>query len=196
MKPEGVDQMSIGPALQKVRQNRHLTQAEVASQLYVTRQTISRWGQGKTTPNIYALKDLAELYGVSIDELTNTSLLNPVQEEGDPMKQVNWMALFGIFWFNVLFTAGAVVAVIGLLVGLWVTITTFISAPLLLFIEWLLVAAYHLSWPASLTWYDVPLSLIFCGLGISIWPMAKNATVYLANFFKKYVRYNLKAIYR
>ena len=111
------------------------------------------------------------------------------------MKQVNWMALFGIFWFNVLFTAGAVVAVIGLLVGLWVTITTFISTPLLLFIEWLLVTAYHLPWPASLTWYDMPLSLIFCGLGISIWPMAKNATVYLANFFKKYVRYNLKAIY-
>ncbi|WP_243830378.1 helix-turn-helix transcriptional regulator [Pediococcus acidilactici] len=47
MKPEGVDQMSIGPALQKVRQNRHLTQAEVASQLYVTRQTISRLGAGE-----------------------------------------------------------------------------------------------------------------------------------------------------
>ncbi|MFG1198902.1 helix-turn-helix domain-containing protein [Pediococcus acidilactici] len=153
--------MSIGPALQKVRQDRHLTQAEVASQLYVTRQTISRWEQGKTIPNIYALKDLAELYGVSIDELTNTSLLNPVQEEGDPMKQVNWMALFGILWFNVLFTAGAVVAVIGTLVGLWVTMVAFIGAPLLLFVEWLAVMAYHLPWPESLTWYEVPLSLIF-----------------------------------
>lgn len=47
--------MSIGTTLQKIRQARDLTQQEVATQMYVTRQTISRWEQGKTMPNIYML---------------------------------------------------------------------------------------------------------------------------------------------
>lgn len=89
--------MSIGTTLQKIRQARDLTQQEVATQMYVTRQTISRWEQGKTMPNIYALKDLAQLYNVSLDQLVAMHPSNSKEEAGHKMKKINWLALFGFF---------------------------------------------------------------------------------------------------
>ncbi|HDN2165251.1 TPA: helix-turn-helix transcriptional regulator, partial [Staphylococcus aureus] len=43
----------ISNKLKSARLAKELTQSEVAKKLYVTRQTVSRWEQGKTLPNIY-----------------------------------------------------------------------------------------------------------------------------------------------
>jgi transcriptional regulator with XRE-family HTH domain len=187
--------MSVGEALQKIRQDRNLTQQEVASKMYVTRQTISRWEQEKTMPNIYALKDLAQLYDVSLDELTGTHLLNSKKEEGSKMRKINWLALFGFFWFNVIVTLGVVLAVGGILLGLWMTIIAFAASPLLLVGEWLTV--HMMGWVAlaNLNWYQVPISLILCAIGLGAFPLLKNLTVYLTHFFERYVRYNVRSIY-
>ncbi|WP_306291392.1 helix-turn-helix domain-containing protein [Staphylococcus hominis] len=57
------------------KKNSNLTQGEVAKKLYVTRQTISRWEQGKTLPNIFAIEKLSDIYQVSLDELIKDTLL-------------------------------------------------------------------------------------------------------------------------
>ena len=44
--------MAIKDVLPQLRRDRGLTQAELASKLYVTRQAVSRWENGETTPNI------------------------------------------------------------------------------------------------------------------------------------------------
>ena len=46
-----------------------LTQADVANQLFVTRQTISSWEQGKSYPDLNMLVRLSEVYQVSLDSL-------------------------------------------------------------------------------------------------------------------------------
>ena len=85
--------------LKSARLAKELTQSEVAKKLYVTRQTVSRWEQGKTLPNIYVIQELSDLYGISLDELVvNTALEN---KEAKSMKNVNPFALFGAILFNV-----------------------------------------------------------------------------------------------
>lgn len=144
---------------------------------------------------IYALKDLAKLYDVSIDSLIENSPHSLDKEEGNTMSKLNCMALFGMIWFNIIFTLGAFIAVFGILVGAWITIGAFIAAPLLLAGEWILVVLMHLPWPANLDWYQVPLALVLCALGIGAIPLAKNLTSTLVKFCRQYIRYNLKAVY-
>lgn len=55
--------------LKRVRKERSITQEEVAQKLGVTRQTISSYESGRTSPDIETLKRLAEIYNVSFDDV-------------------------------------------------------------------------------------------------------------------------------
>lgn len=55
--------------LRALRQAFGLTQGQVAERIRTTQQTVARWESGKTEPSIAALKDLAVLYGTSVDDL-------------------------------------------------------------------------------------------------------------------------------
>lgn len=55
--------------LVRLRRDRQLSQAQLAEQLYVSRQAISKWEQGETTPDLETLVKLAALFEVSLDEL-------------------------------------------------------------------------------------------------------------------------------
>lgn len=55
-----------------LREQRGLTQKEVADELGITRQAVSQWEAGTTTPSMEKLLDLSRLYGVTLGELTST----------------------------------------------------------------------------------------------------------------------------
>lgn len=55
--------------LKTLREKGGLTQEAMAQQLFVTRQAVSRWENGETTPNIETLKLISRVFGVSIDDL-------------------------------------------------------------------------------------------------------------------------------
>lgn len=61
--------MTLEEKLCKYRKERKLSQAEVAEKLNVTRQKVSRWEHGTAVPNIEIMKQLAEIYGVSVTEM-------------------------------------------------------------------------------------------------------------------------------
>lgn len=48
----------------------NLTQAELAEKLNYSDKAISKWERAEAMPDIYILKQLAELFGISLDELT------------------------------------------------------------------------------------------------------------------------------
>ena len=52
-----------------LRTKNGLSQEELAEQVFVTRQAVSRWETGETTPNTETLKLLSRLFGVSINTL-------------------------------------------------------------------------------------------------------------------------------
>ena len=58
-----------------LRTKKGLSQDELAEKVYVTRQAVSRWENGETTPNTETLKLLSKLFDVSI----NTILGSPRQ---------------------------------------------------------------------------------------------------------------------
>ena len=61
--------MALCKNLRQYREEKRLSQEEVAQQLNISRQTISRWETGKRCPDIDSLIELSNIYKVSLDIL-------------------------------------------------------------------------------------------------------------------------------
>ncbi len=61
--------MKISTQIKKYRNIMELSQEELAEKIYVTRQTISNWENGKSYPDIHSLLLLSSLFNVSLDQL-------------------------------------------------------------------------------------------------------------------------------
>lgn len=61
--------METKDILLDLRTKKGLSQEELAEKVFVTRQAVSRWENGETTPGIDTLKLLSKLYDVSINTL-------------------------------------------------------------------------------------------------------------------------------
>lgn len=59
----------LGEKIKLYRENKKMTQNDIANILKVSSATISKYESGALEPNIESLKKLAELFGISIDEL-------------------------------------------------------------------------------------------------------------------------------
>jgi len=55
--------------LVKLRRRRSLSQEQLAHELFVSRQSISKWEQGATSPDLDAVVKLANLLQVDLNEL-------------------------------------------------------------------------------------------------------------------------------
>lgn len=61
--------MNIGTVIKEKREEKGLTQQELADMVFVTRQTVSRWETGVSYPNLDTLIQLQEIFGFSIDDV-------------------------------------------------------------------------------------------------------------------------------
>lgn len=61
--------MSLGQRLMELRKSKKMSQEEVAEELNVTRQTISKWETDQSTPDFDKIVPLCQLFGISSDEL-------------------------------------------------------------------------------------------------------------------------------
>lgn len=61
--------MSLGERIQLLRRKQGLSQEELGERLGVSRQAVSKWETGQTLPDTANLLALAQLFGVSVDEL-------------------------------------------------------------------------------------------------------------------------------
>ena len=61
--------MNTKDIILELRTKKGLSQDELAEKVYVSRQAVSRWETGETTPNIETLKLLSKLFDVSINTL-------------------------------------------------------------------------------------------------------------------------------
>lgn len=66
--------MEIGNKILELRKKQHMSQEQLAEKLNVTRQTISKWELGETSPDLVQAKKLSQIFNVSLDELTNNEL--------------------------------------------------------------------------------------------------------------------------
>ena len=61
--------MNIGKRIYEIRQQQNITQEQLASDLAISRQAVSKWESGKAIPDIENLMYISNLYDVSLDEL-------------------------------------------------------------------------------------------------------------------------------
>ena len=76
---------SMGEFLAALRKSKGYTQQEVADKLGVSNKTVSSWETGASCPDISMLPVLAELYGVTCDEIIRGKRLSP--QEASPEKR-------------------------------------------------------------------------------------------------------------
>lgn len=55
----------------QIRKMRKMTQEDVAEKVGVTRQAVAKWESGETVPDLDKCRILAEVFGVSLDDLAN-----------------------------------------------------------------------------------------------------------------------------
>ncbi len=73
--------IELASRLVSLRKTRGYSQESLASALNISRQAISKWERGETSPDTDNLIALALLYGISLDELVGFSL--PQSEENE-----------------------------------------------------------------------------------------------------------------
>ena len=61
--------MKLQENLIRLRKQKGLSQEELAYQLGISRQSVSKWESGTSVPELERLVEISELYGVSLDEL-------------------------------------------------------------------------------------------------------------------------------
>ena len=72
--------LTIGSIIKKLRKERNLTQEELAEQLNITYQAVSKWENETGMPDISQIIPLANVFGVSTDILFGTSSQNDNDE--------------------------------------------------------------------------------------------------------------------
>lgn len=65
--------MELGSKIKKLRQNRGMTQEQVAQMLHVSNQTVSKWETGTACPDLSLIVPIARIFGVTTDELFDFS---------------------------------------------------------------------------------------------------------------------------
>ena len=91
------DDMEFNEKLQELRKARGLTQEELAEALFVSRTAISKWESGRGYPSIDSLKQIANYFSISIDELlSGERLITSAENENRTNLKNMGNMLFGV----------------------------------------------------------------------------------------------------
>ncbi|MBO7217705.1 MAG: helix-turn-helix transcriptional regulator [Clostridia bacterium] len=73
--------MEFSEKLLELRLKEGITQEELAAKLFVSRTAVSKWESGRGYPNIESLKQISNLFSVTIDELLSGEALLSIAEK-------------------------------------------------------------------------------------------------------------------
>lgn len=88
-----------------LRQNAKMTQIELAERLNYSDKAISKWERAESLPDISVLKNIADLFGVTVDDLLRDDTLPTAaaQDDGGAVRQRNHMVITSLsvllVWF-------------------------------------------------------------------------------------------------
>lgn len=64
-----MDRYITGAVIRRLRENKHMTQEELAERVFVSSKAVSKWETGQGFPDISLIEPLAEALGISVIEL-------------------------------------------------------------------------------------------------------------------------------
>ena len=85
-----MQQQTLGAMIASLRKARQMTQLELAEQLGVTDKAVSKWERNLSCPDIAILPRLADILGVSVEELVRAQTAGqPAQKPGEAARMVH-----------------------------------------------------------------------------------------------------------
>jgi Predicted transcription factor, homolog of eukaryotic MBF1 len=100
--------------LVKIRHQRNLSQDQLASKLFVSRQAISKWEQGETTPDLQTLVQLTDILDVDLNELVSGETGHPEKSHQTDDKKysqarpMNFWEFLARYWWVLIALMGAI----------------------------------------------------------------------------------------
>ena len=82
--------MNIGKKIKDLRQENNLTQEELANDLSVSFQAVSRWENGMSYPDIEILPILANMFDITVDDLLEVDV-HKKEKEIKKIIENDWM---------------------------------------------------------------------------------------------------------
>ncbi len=114
----------LGDKILKLRKKQGLSQEQLGSLVNVTRQTISNWELGETTPNPEQLKLLSKALDVSIDELLDNERKEDLMNKVSNTEKLAGMIIKGLKIFGIIFIIYIIIMIIAVIaLGIY-TVTT------------------------------------------------------------------------
>ncbi len=104
--------MKLGDNILKLRKDCKLSQEQLAEKVDVTRQTISNWELGETSPNPEQLKLLSKSLNVSIDELLNNDIKPVLVEKVSNTEKLAGVIIKILKVMGILFIVGFVAIIL------------------------------------------------------------------------------------
>lgn len=81
-----MNQYVTGAVIKEMREQKGMTQAELAEKLFVSDKTVSKWENGKGYPDISLLESIAGVFGISVMELLSGQTVSNVNVSANMMR--------------------------------------------------------------------------------------------------------------
>ena len=92
-----VDYMELSEKIQELRNQKGLTQDQLAEQLFVSRTAISKWESGRGYPSIDSLKELSKYFSISLDDLLSSEEILTLAQADNRQKILHFQDMvFGL----------------------------------------------------------------------------------------------------
>ena len=86
--------MEIGQRIRELRAAHAMSQDDLAARVYVSRQTISSWENGKTYPDVQSLLLLSEIFDATVDSLIKgdvETMTETIDRDAQTMKRLSYV---------------------------------------------------------------------------------------------------------
>ena len=111
---KGVDNVELGKQIYELRKKANLSQEQLAEQVGVSRQTISKWELGETAPDIKQAQVLSQVFSVSLDELTGNDTKEVIYKKVSNTEKLAGLIIKVIKIWGIIILACLIVAVVGI----------------------------------------------------------------------------------
>lgn len=116
--------MELALQIRRLRNERNLSQDDLAQRIYVSRQTVSNWERDKTYPDVHSLLLLSELFDTTVDELIKGDIMameDMLENKKTYKRMITLMAVANAFLLG-----GAALLALGVYRFGWGTVPSYI----------------------------------------------------------------------
>ena len=117
---EGEYNMNLGEKIYELRKKRGLSQEQLGEKINVTRQTISNWELGETSPNPEQLKLISQELNISIDELLNNNIQSIIAKKVSNTEKLAGLILKLLKWAGIFLVIVIIIDIISLILYTYV----------------------------------------------------------------------------